>query len=261
VRSGGDFTDHFMSETDWQLYGACAHASMPSRADLAATAAQAQSMTRPLTNSPDFSAVARAAFSRAFSDYSHPSGGDEEEGFELAFFVATDTEKGRVEASRVLGNFRATSSEKHHGAKTPVLFGPGEFLRSDHPQGVRMALLDVLLLASAADRVTTAWSTFGYFAAAFAGPPANMVVDQSPTDVLRLEDDASRRGQPSGSGRRLEDTRYMGVPHKSDKRRQCVRLPTQQPCFHKFATWGGLGVSCAKLHEWTDEEMRRGRYC
>lgn len=30
----------------------------------------------------------------------------------------------------------------------------------------------------------------------------------------------------------------MGVPHKSDKRLQCIRLPTHQPCFHKFASWG-----------------------
>eukprot|EP00760_Papus_ankaliazontas_P007802 PhM_4_TR13539/c0_g1_i1/m.83287/K13681/FUT; xyloglucan fucosyltransferase len=148
----------------------------------------------------------------------------------LRFFVATDTEDGREFAKRYLG-------------KENVWFGPTEFMRSNNPEGVQMALLDLLILASSHDRVTTAWSSYGYFAAGYAGIAANMVTalpDSAPTPT--------------------KEPFFMGIVHKNDARRQCVRLGSSQPCFHKFATWGGLKVSCAKK-TWYDEEMRRDRYC
>jgi hypothetical protein len=151
----------------------------------------------------------------------------------LVYFVATDTAKGREAAKRILGKDR-------------VMFGPGEFLLSNNPRGVQMALLDLLLLAASNDRVTTAWSSYGYFAAGFSGVEAGIVVDQV--------DPAKYIAVPGA------EQRFMGVPHKSDKRRQCVRLPVHQPCFHKFASWGASQATCHKW-EWFDREMLNGRYC
>jgi uncharacterized protein (DUF2384 family) len=151
----------------------------------------------------------------------------------LTYFIATDTARGREAAVKKFG------ADK-------VLFGPGEFLNSDHPRGVQMALLDLLLLAASDDRVTTAWSSYGYFAAGYSGVPAGIVVDQV---------DAGKLIAPKG-----EEQRFMGVPHKSDRRRQCVRLPVNQPCFHKFESWGASKATCSKW-EWFEREMLNGRYC
>jgi hypothetical protein len=189
VRSGGDFTDHFMSEHDWQLYRECA---------LAAT---------PETNRSN-----------------------------VLFFVATDTEKGREAAKRYLGA----------GGKTEVIFGPSPFLLSNNPKGVQMALLDLLLLGSANDRVNTAWSSYGYFSAGLGGVPVNLVTDRV---------DKSLWVAPPG-----QEQRFMGVPHKSDRRVQCVRLRTVEPCFHKYASWGAVEASCFKK-EFFEREMLNGRYC
>jgi hypothetical protein len=186
VRSGGDFTDNFMSEKDWGLYKHCAESAAPA------------------------------------------SKGDK-----LKFFVATDTPRGRQAAIDVFG-------------RDKVMFGPGEFLLSNHPRGVQMALLDLLLLAASDDRVTTAWSSYGYFAAGFSGVPTNTVVDKVPDSQL-----VAPKGQ---------EQRFMGIMHKSDRRRQCVRLPTHQPCFHKFESWGASKATCTKW-EWFEREMLNGRYC
>jgi len=154
----------------------------------------------------------------------------------LKFFVATDTEEGREVAVKYLG-------------AENVLFGPTRFLRSNNPEGVQMALLDLLILASAKDRVTTAWSSYGYFAAGYAGVAPNMVTD--------LPDRVPKDVKPVTSG----DVLYMGIPHKSDRREQCVRLKNSQPCFHKFAVWGAMHVTCAIPKLWAEEEMRGNRYC
>eukprot|EP00759_Apiculatamorpha_spiralis_P053605 PhF_6_TR626/c1_g1_i1/m.836/K13681/FUT; xyloglucan fucosyltransferase len=148
----------------------------------------------------------------------------------LKYFVATDTEEGREVAARYLG-------------RENIIFGPTEFMRSNTPEGVQMALLDLLLLASANDRVTTAWSSYGYFAAGYSGVQPNMVTARA----------NSATGPPPSSP---SDVLYMGVPHKFDRRDQCVRLKTSQPCFHKFAVWGGLRVKCAQVEKWTELEFR-----
>ena len=129
-----------------------------------------------------------------------------------------------------------------------VLFGPGKFLLSNHPKGVQMALLDLLLLAAADDRVETAWSSYGYFAAGYSGRPATLVVDEAPS---LLQHALAPRGQ---------EQRFMGVMHKSDRRAQCVRLPTTEPCFHKYASWGADTATCFRP-EWYRREMLGGRYC
>ena len=188
VRSGADFTDHFMSKNDWSLYGRCAQAAAP------------------LINRS-----------------------------QLLLFVATDTQRGRMAAVEHLGPLVGREN---------VIFGPGPFLLSNDARGVQMALLDLLLLAASHDRVTTAWSTFGYFAGGYSGRRAAMVVDR----VAKLV---------AAPG---EEQRYMGVPHKSDRRRQCVRLPTSQPCFHKFESWGASRATCFE-QPWMEEEMLHGRYC
>ena len=217
VRSGGDFTEHFMSSADWQLYAACGRAAVGS-----------------VASDPTMGAA-----------------------HGVKFFVATDTEKGRKAAIAALG------------ADT-VMFGPGEFLNSDHPEGVQKALLDLLILATCDDLVTTSWSSYGYFAAGTSGRPANIVVDEVPPSQWRspvmgsaeLSRDlpsvraAGRRGENEEDG----EQRFMGIMHKSDRRAQCVRLPTSQPCFHKYASWGAATTSCFK-RDWFEREMLNGRYC
>ena len=92
-----------------------------------------------------------------------------------------------------------------------------------------------LLLLLAQDRVHTAWSSYGYTAAGMAGQPVNMVV-------------AKPRGPPEAPPG--QEQLYMGVPHKSDKREQCVRLPTHQPCFHKFMSWVCPAHCCQRVCVW-----------
>jgi hypothetical protein len=151
----------------------------------------------------------------------------------LKYFVATDTEEGREMAIKYLG-------------KENVMFGPTEFLRSNHPRGVQMALLDLLILSECRDRVTTAWSSYGYFAAGYAGVAPNMVTDTPNSGE-----------KPTAPG----DILFMGISHKSDRRTQCARLKNSQPCFHKFAVWGAFRTPCANKAQWEEEEMSGGRYC
>lgn len=132
----------------------------------------------------------------------------------VKFFVATDTQKGRDVALRLFGS------------NNTLFFG--KFLLSNHPRGVQQALIDILLLAAANDRVHTAWSSYGYTAAGLAGKPA-MLVTTKPGEL-----------HPAPGKEQL----YMGIPHKSDKRQQCIRLSTVNPCFHKFWSWGASSVSC-----------------
>lgn len=193
VRSGGDFTDHFMTAEDWGLYGSCAAAVVPS--SVAPT--------------------------------------------DVVLFLATDTEKGRAQGAAAL-------SRTASGLPRPVLFSTPTFLLSNHPEGVQMALLDLLLLAAADDRIGTAWSSYGYFSAGYSGMNSNLVVDNIPESGVKPPPH--------------EEQRYMGVPHKSDKRRQCVRLPTHQPCFHKFESWGASKTSCFSQAMF-EREMLNGRYC
>lgn len=200
LRSGGDFTDHFMDHEDLQLYKDCAE-TIASGVDVHGGAA----------------------------------GGVHPNAAPLVFFVATDTAKGREAALAHLS-----------GPGRQVVFGPTDFLLSNHPEGVQMALLDLLLLAAADDRVTTAWSSYGYFAAGYSGVRAAMVVDEVPESEWIAK---------SGT-----EQRFMGIPHKSDKRVQCVRLPTFQPCFHKFESWGASKATCY-TKEMRDREQLGGRYC
>eukprot|EP01065_Artemidia_motanka_P040005 TRINITY_DN4952_c0_g1_i1.p1 TRINITY_DN4952_c0_g1~~TRINITY_DN4952_c0_g1_i1.p1 ORF type:complete len:355 (+),score=117.14 TRINITY_DN4952_c0_g1_i1:187-1251(+) len=183
VRSGADFTSHFMTKADWRLYAECG----------------------------------RESLSR--------------DGRTL-YFVATDTEKGR------------DAAKAHLGADN-VVFGPGPFLRSNNPRGVRMALLDVMLLAEADVLVTTAWSSFGYMAAGLHGRRSFRV-----TDVVPGGETAVPLSQ---------EQFYMGVPHKSDRRVAC-RQVSYQPCFHKFANWGARRASCY-TPDMVDKEMLNGRFC
>lgn len=162
----------------------------------------------------------------------------------IKFFVATDTVQGRERAKQALGADR-------------VVFGPGEFLNSNNPRGVQMALLDLLILEQCDDRVTTAWSTFGYFAAGRSGLPANIVVDKAE----KSDEELLQQLRVSAPIDDASPFTYMGVRHKSDARKQCVRLPTQQPCFHHFRVWGAGKVSCSKREKWLEEEMLHGRYC
>eukprot|EP00658_Telonema_sp_P-2_P043890 TRINITY_DN31764_c0_g1_i3.p1 TRINITY_DN31764_c0_g1~~TRINITY_DN31764_c0_g1_i3.p1 ORF type:complete len:103 (+),score=30.11 TRINITY_DN31764_c0_g1_i3:81-389(+) len=69
------------------------------------------------------------------------------------------------------------------------------------------------------------------------------------------------RGGSGGMDQRTSEQRYMGIMHKSDKRVQCVRLPTHQPCFHKFESWGASTAKCASWNITLQEEMVLGRYC
>jgi hypothetical protein len=160
---------------------------------------------------------------------------------DVLLFVATDTDQGRKAAVNELAALGWPSHQ--------LRFGPGEFLNSNNVEGVQKALLDLMILSVCDDRVTTAWSSYGYFAAGFSGVPAAMIVDQ-PASLD--ERDLIAVGT-------LEQ-RFMGIPHKSDKRRQCVRLPVSQPCFHKFASWGAAASSCY-TEEMRNREMLRGRYC
>lgn len=190
VRSGSDFTDHFMTEQDWRLYRDCAEAVVPPNV-----------------------------------------------GREVVYFLATDTEEGRTKGIALL---------RSGGAETrSVLVSTERFLLSNYPEGVQKALLDLLLLSASDDRVMTAWSSYGYFAAGYAGLDANLVVDQPAHELV------------AGVG---QEQRFMGVPHKSDRRRQCVRLPTHQPCFHKFESWGASKSSCFSPSMF-QREMLNGRYC
>ena len=159
----------------------------------------------------------------------------------VLFFIATDTDQGRKAASSELLSLRWSPSQ--------LRFQPGEFLLSNNAQGLQQALLDLMILAVCDDRVTTAWSSYGYFAAGYSGLPAAMVVDQ-PASL----EQGSLVAKPGA------EQRYMGIPHKSDKRVQCVRLPTSQPCFHKFASWGASASSCYSA-DIRDREMLGGRYC
>lgn len=186
VRTGADFTDHFMTSADWVLYKHCGEA------------------ITPIT-----------------------------QGGKLKYFVATDTAQGRDAAKKEIGG-------------SIVMFGPGDFKLSNDPPGVQMALLDLLLLAAADDRITTAWSSYGYFAAGYSGKPAAMVVDRVNPSLW-----VAKTG---------EEQRFMGVAHKSDARRQCVRLPLHQPCFHKYASWGADKATCFN-QRWYEREMMNGRYC
>lgn len=193
VRSGSDFTDHFMSAADWKIYRNCAEAVVPD------------------------------------SDDSTPKK-------EVVYFLATDTENGR----------KAGVTELQQGShKRDVLVSTKTFLLSNHPEGVQKALLDLLLLSACDDRISTAWSSYGYFAAGFSGINGNLVVDLPPTQII-AQDGAEQR--------------FMGVAHKSDKRRQCVRLPTHQPCFHKFESWGASKSTCF-AKDMFEREMLNGRYC
>eukprot|EP01012_Entosiphon_sulcatum_P020269 TRINITY_DN2524_c0_g1_i1.p1 TRINITY_DN2524_c0_g1~~TRINITY_DN2524_c0_g1_i1.p1 ORF type:complete len:301 (-),score=38.11 TRINITY_DN2524_c0_g1_i1:103-1005(-) len=149
----------------------------------------------------------------------------------IKFFVATDTQRGRDMALRIFG-------------RNQTLFF-GEFLISNNPRGVKQALLDILLLVASNDRVHTAWSTFGYTAAGMAGRPAWLVTAKPPARLAALPG---------------EEQRYMGIPHKSDKRQQCVKLHTANPCFHKFWSWGAATVSCFS-ESWRAEEATNNRYC
>lgn len=157
----------------------------------------------------------------------------------VLFFLATDTEQGRAAGIPLLSTSRLNISHD-------VVVSTPAFLLSNHPEGVQMALLDLLLLSAADDRVHTAWSSYGYFAAGYSGVDANMVVDSVPVEKI-----VAHEG---------EEQRFMGIPHKSDKRRQCVRLPTHQPCFHKFESWGASRASCFSKRMF-EEEMMNGRYC
>jgi hypothetical protein len=199
VRSGSDFTDHFMSPADWKIYHDCAEAVVP-----------------------------------------EPDDGDGGESSQspkdIIYFLATDTEEGRR-----MGIAALQSSLP----KRDVLVSTKTFLLSNHPEGVQKALLDILLLSACDDRVSTAWSSYGYFAAGFSGLNGNLVVDSPPSEIV------ARDGA---------EQRFMGVPHKSDKRRQCVRLPTHQPCFHKFESWGASKSTCFSK-EMFEREMLNGRYC
>uniref|UniRef100_A0A7S1IHW2 Uncharacterized protein n=1 Tax=Eutreptiella gymnastica TaxID=73025 RepID=A0A7S1IHW2_9EUGL len=149
---------------------------------------------------------------------------------DLKYFVATDTPQGRKAARQYLGD---------------QVFFYKDFQISNNPEGVQRALLDILLLAAAKDRVHTAWSSYGYTAAGMAGRPPNMVVDAPGSPLIA----------PAG-----QEQLYMGVKHKSDRRVQCVRLPTHQPCFHKFMSWGANKASCYEK-KWMQKEMLNGRYC
>eukprot|EP00744_Colponema_vietnamica_P020970 GILI01029878.1.p1 GENE.GILI01029878.1~~GILI01029878.1.p1 ORF type:complete len:105 (+),score=10.74 GILI01029878.1:616-930(+) len=65
-----------------------------------------------------------------------------------------------------------------------------------------------------------------------------------------------------GTNDRTSEQRFMGNMHKSDKRVQCVRVPTKEPCFHKFESWGASETSCYDWAAMTFPEMiRAGRYC
>jgi hypothetical protein len=196
VRSGPDFTSHFMSSADWKLYFSC-------------------------------------AWNIVASDVSKD---------DVLLFVATDTDQGRQAAAREL--------EALGWSRQQLRFGPGEFMNADNVVGVQKALLDLLILSVCDDRVTTAWSSYGYFAAGYSGVAAAIVVDEPPS----LDQQALIDSGPNG------EQLFMGVPHKSDRRRQCVRLPVSQPCFHKFGSWGAATTTCYSA-EMRDREMLRGRYC
>jgi hypothetical protein len=157
---------------------------------------------------------------------------------EIVFFLATDTEEGRRKGT-------ATLETSDLGLRHKVFVSTPTFLLSNHPEGVQKALLDILLLSACDDRVMTAWSSYGYFAAGFSGLDGNLVVDEPSGAVIAAP------GQ---------EQRFMGVPHKSDRRRQCVRLPTHQPCFHKFESWGASKSSCF-TRDMFEREMMNGRYC
>jgi hypothetical protein len=221
VRSGGDFTDHFMSESDWHLYRDCA-------LEVAGIGPEAEeeggaSMTTLLGKYSGHERKEKKKKKMQNGHNSHP----------VKFFVATDTEKGRSLAKKYLGADR-------------VIFGPGTFLLSNNPKGVRMALLDLMLLGASDDRVNTAWSSYGYFSQGLGGHPANLVSDKVPR---------SQWIAPEG-----KEQRFMGIPHKSDRRVHCVRLKTVEPCFHKFASWGAGGSSCF-TEKMFEREMLNGRYC
>ena len=152
---------------------------------------------------------------------------------DIRYFIATDTEKGREEAKKHLGEDK-------------VIFGPGPFLRSNNPVGVQMALLDVLLLSESTELITTAWSSFGYMAAGLRGKPKKIVSDFNPKGHLPVS--------------LSEEQFFMGIPHKSEKRLKCVTPSSHQPCFHKFANWGSRQSSCF-VPEMTTQEMLSDRYC
>ena len=84
------------------------------------------------------------------------------------------------------------------------------------------------------------------YATVRSGVPAGIVVDQVEPDKWIARDG--------------EEQRFMGIMHKSDTRRQCVRLPVHQPCFHKFESWGASKATCFR-REWFEREMLNGRYC
>ena len=212
VRGGNDFTQNGMSKADWRLYEKCGE------------------------EEEEESSGGGGGEDASDEDHSDSDGGggsssgsDED----VVYFVATDTEEGRVAAKKHL-----------KGGK--VVFGPGPFLRSNNAKGVRMALLDVLLLAEADTLVTTAWSSFGYMAAGLRGRGKVVVSDHVEGGDVPV---------PRGT-----EQFFMGVPHKSDRRAVCGRPPSHQPCFHKFANWGAREATCFKK-EMVREEMLNGRYC
>lgn len=171
VRSGGDFTDHFMSEEDWHLYRDCGLQTSP-----------------PDVALPQYEHIETRARSVAFvpNTLGRRSG---KNGRRFKFFVATDTEKGRQAASHYLKNFPTVAKIGNNNAhiiahdsskEIPVLFGPDKFKLSNNPEGVQAALLDLLLLAACDDRVQTAWSSFGYFSSGISGVNGNIIVNRAP---------------------------------------------------------------------------------
>ena len=257
VRSGGDFTDHFMTSNDWALYRNCGFQSAPPGVQIPRSDGD-QAQAQPTL-------LWQGKHQRKFK-----------------FFVATDTDKGRQAAKRELG-----------AGGTQVLFGPTPFMLSNNPEGVQMALLDLLILAACDDRVSTAWSSYGYFANGISGVNGNLVTNRAPLSAGTVEAQITipywsgippqhlqlvhpsmivlfgkaptTGGQlmisSSPTDHRTDEQRFMGIPHKSDKREQCVRLPTHQPCFHKFESWGASKATCSQWNRTIFEEMLQGRYC
>jgi hypothetical protein len=169
-----------------------------------------------------------------------------------AFFVATDIEWSREAAPAQLGR---------RGTRVLEF---GVFMRSGTPRGCQQAFVDVLLLSEANDLVTTAWSTFGYMAAALTGKRPAVI-------TLLAGTDAAAPPLPSAAQEveALGAASYMGVVMHDDRRTGAARLPTAEPCYHFLTKYARLleQASCyAEASRIAGAPLlelffRGGRYC